>query len=155
MTVCCCILRWVYWKWKLSKYCHRPNVWLVFCLFLTGSHYKHSADATGIFIWVSDFRICPSIAPLGKEGGYIWVLGCVYFIFQVCSLLFQPDLDTETNSIQLQYSVALHSISVCSRDCIRRCLGKSEFVVIELLALHCLLKSIRVQESIFILKYDK
>lgn len=52
----------------------------------------------------------------------------------------------------VQYFVALHSISVCSSDCIRRHLGKPEFVIIELLALHRLLKSMRVQESLFILK---
>lgn len=60
---------------------------LCFCLFLTGSHYKYSADATGIFVWLSVFRIYPSVATLGKKD-YVWMLGRVYFIFQVCSLLF-------------------------------------------------------------------
>lgn len=149
--MCCCILRWVYWKWKLSTAIGLIFNLLCFCLFLTGFHYQHSADATGIFVWVSDFRIYPSIAILGKEEGYVWILGCVYFIFQVCSLLSWTWILRQI----VQYSVALHSIPAYSRDCIRRYLGKCEFVISELRALRWLLKFIWVQESIFILKYDK
>lgn len=99
---------------------------------------------------MSDFRIYASVAALGKEEGLPLNTG-LYFIFQVCSCSNQTRILRQI----VQYSVALHSISLCSRDCIRRCLGKPEFVIIELLALHCLFKSIRVQESSFILKFDK
>ena len=142
MTVCCYIVRWVCWKWKLMKYCHRPHVWITLLLFVS---YWVSLQTYCWWHWhfclsehrvqISGFITLSLYNSIGE-----WRKMCCYWI--ECILYFKSILCCSKQAWILHYSVALLSISICSCDCIRRHLDKPWFVIIELLAIHFLLNSL-------------